>query len=477
MPHLSSLPMPLRLLFKLLRHELPPYAQEPHSMRVRLLLTIGGWSLLLLCGVWGAYYLFHAKWVLMACHAILVTLGVYALIQIKAGRERLVAIVMAHGLLFMLCAICWLDVPIQDAPRSVHMYFLPVAAGASLVFRKETLYLRIVLPFTLLACCLVFASSHLGILKPELIADQEIRLVGAWINNLAALAILGVALIVMQTDITTRHSLYADMREALAQGQFCLHYQPQVDAEGHIFGAEALLRWQHPVRGMIPPGVFIAAAEETGLIQPIGSWVLKEACAQLVKWSKDPSMKHLSIAVNVSASQLRQPDFVQEVIEIVTRSGATPAQLKLELTESMLARDVDTTIQKMNALRAFGISWSLDDFGTGYSSLNYLKRLPFEQLKIDQSFVRDLLTDESDKAIVETLVVLSKNLNMMLIAEGVETVEQLQYLLSKGCMKYQGYLFSKPLPIEAFEQLLPTIPHSQANIQLKAQLSLNLASA
>jgi EAL domain-containing protein (putative c-di-GMP-specific phosphodiesterase class I) len=464
--------MPLRFLLKLLRAELTPYPQEPHNLRVRMLLAIGGWSLITLCSMWAIYYLFHAKWVLMACHATLIALGIYALILINAGRERLVAITMAHGLLVMLSIICWMDVPTQEVPRSVHMYFLPVAAGASLIFRKENLYLRLILPFTLLACCLVFASSHIGIVKPEVIADQEIRLMGAWINNLAALAILGVALIVMQTDITTRHSLYADMREALAQGHFRLHYQPQVDADGHIFGAEALLRWQHPTRGMIPPGVFIAAAEETGLIQPIGTWVLKEACAQLVKWSKDPNMMHLSIAVNVSASQLRQPDFVQEVIEIVTRSGAAPANLKLELTESMLAKDVDTTIQKMKALRTFGISWSLDDFGTGYSSLNYLKRLPFAQLKIDQSFVRDLLTDESDKAIVETLVVLSKNLNMMLIAEGVETTEQLHYLLNKGCMKYQGYLFSKPLPIETFEEFLPAFHESKAYMQLKAQLTL-----
>ncbi|MCB4810300.1 EAL domain-containing protein [Methylovorus menthalis] len=289
-------------------------------------------------------------------------------------------------------------------------------------------------------------------------------------TNLLHLDEAALRLVLQQTPI--RNSLYADMREALAKGHFCLHYQPQVDAEGHIFGAEALLRWQHPTRGMIPPGVFIAVAEETGLIQPIGTWVLKEACAQLVKWSKDPQTAHLSIAVNVSASQLRQPDFVQEVIEIVMRSGATPAHLKLELTESMLAKDVDTTIQKMKALRAFGISWSLDDFGTGYSSLNYLKHLPFEQLKIDQSFVRDLLTNESDKAIVETLVVLSKNLNMMLIAEGVETTEQLNYLLNKGCMKYQGYLFSRPLPINTFEEFLPAFHASKAYMQLRAQLTL-----
>ncbi|MCB5205801.1 putative bifunctional diguanylate cyclase/phosphodiesterase [Methylovorus mays] len=464
--------MQFRLLSRLLKGDFLSYPQEPHNLRVRLLLAIGAWSLIILGGTWGVYYLCHAKWLLMACHLSLVSLGLYALRLINAGRERFVAICMAHGLFVIISMICILDVPIENAVRSVHMYFLPVAAGASLIFRKDNLYLRLILPFIILAACLAFGPSHIGITRPDLIADQEIRSIGAWINNLAALAILGVALIVMQTDITIRNSLYADMREALAKGHFCLHYQPQVDAEGHIFGAEALLRWQHPTRGMIPPGVFIAVAEETGLIQPIGTWVLKEACAQLVKWSKDPQTAHLSIAVNVSASQLRQPDFVQEVIEIVTRSGATPAHLKLELTESMLAKDVDTTIQKMKALRAFGISWSLDDFGTGYSSLNYLKHLPFEQLKIDQSFVRDLLTNESDKAIVETLVVLSKNLNMMLIAEGVETTEQLNYLLNKGCMKYQGYLFSRPLPINTFEEFLPAFHASKAYMQLKAQLTL-----
>lgn len=418
------------------------------------------------------YYVIQCKWLLVMCYLILVSLGIYTLVLINADRIRFVAICLAHALLILLSMICLLDAPIPGVPRSLHMFFLPVAAGASLIFRNENLYLRLILPFLMLTGCIVFASSNIGITQSDLIPIQEIRVIGVWLNNATALLILGLSLIVMQTDITIRNSLYAEMRKALAAGHFRLHYQPQVDAVGHIFGTEALLRWQHPTRGMIPPGVFIAVAEETGLIQPIGTWVLKEACAQLVKWSKDPRMAHLSISVNVSASQLRQPDFVQEVIEIVTRSGAAPAHLKLELTESMLANDVDTTIQKMTALRAFGISWSLDDFGTGYSSLNYLKHLPFEQLKIDQSFVRDLLTNESDKAIVETLVVLSKNLNMMLIAEGVETTEQLNYLLNKGCMKYQGYLFSRPLSIEAFEAFMPVFHESKACMQLKAQLTL-----
>jgi diguanylate cyclase len=454
MPHFKELPTQLRFVSTLFKAEFFQHGQDPHTLRVRLLLAIGAWASLILGTAWGLYYLSQAKWILMACNMSLVLLSLYAVAMINAGRERFAAICMAHGLAAIISLICAFDVPIPGVVRSVHMYFLPVAAGASLVFRKENIYLRIILPLLLLIGCLVFGASDIGIAQPEWVADPSVRAVGAWINHLAALGVLGVALIVMQSDITLRSELFTDMREALAKGHFCLFYQPQVDAQGNVFGAEALLRWEHPIRGMIPPGLFIAAAEETGLILPIGSWVLKKACAQLLSWSEDPIKRDLSISVNISASQLRQPDFVQEVIEIVTRSGVHPGLLKLELTESVFAKEVDMTVQKMRALRDFGISWSLDDFGTGYSSLNYLKHLPFEQLKIDQSFVRDLLTNESDKAIVETLVALSKSMNMLLIAEGVETLEQLDYLLDKGCTKYQGYLFSKPLPIEAFEVFL-----------------------
>lgn len=468
MPHFKNTPLQLRLVAKLFKGELFQFAQDPHQLRVKLLLAIAACASIILGGAWSVYYLWQAKWLLMAFNFSLVILSMLVVTMINAGRDRLAAIFMAHGLALIISVISVFDVPLHGVVRSVHMYYLPIAAGSSLVFRKEGIYLRVIFPLLMLLGCLIFGSSDIGITQASLIANPEIRAVGAWMNNLAALGVLGIALIVMQSDITLRSGLYADMREALAKGHFCLHYQPQVDAQGHIFGAEALLRWQHPEQGLIPPGVFITAAEETGLILPIGNWVLKEACAQLVKWSDHPHLSHLSIAVNVSTSQLRQPDFVQEVQEIVTRSGANPGQIKLELTESMLANEVDDTIQKMRALQAFGMSWSLDDFGTGYSSLNYLKHLPFEQLKIDQSFVRDLLNNESDQAIVDTLVNLGKHLKMTLIAEGVETIEQLEYLHSKGCMKYQGYFFSKPLTVQAFEQLpsplLSPVAHSTSGL-------------
>lgn len=445
--------------------------QDPHILRVRRLLMIGVCVLTLLGCAWGIYDLLHAHWSMLAMHFILTGFGGVLAGLIYSGRVRFAAIIMAHGLLVIISVFAFFDMPGNGLPRSVHMFFLPVAAAATLVFRKDMLYLRVVLPLILLACCLIFGPAPIGMMHHDLTPSPEVLSVRLWINYATALLALGIALLVMQTDITVRHALFTDMRKALADGQFDLHYQPQVDVQGQVFGAEALLRWRHPSRGVIAPGEFITVAEETGLIQPIGAWVLKKACEQLVKWSENPATSHLTISVNVSASQLRQPDFVQEVSEIVSRSGAPHSRLKLELTESILASDVEATIEKMVALRSTGMRWALDDFGTGYSSLKYLKHLPFDQLKIDRSFVNDLLTNSSDKAIVKTLVALSRNLNMMLIAEGVETNEQLDVLLQKGCRHYQGYLFSRPLPLSEFEAFLSSYPDSVAYASLKARMS------
>jgi len=258
----------------------------------------------------------------------------------------------------------------------------------------------------------------------------------------------------MQAVVSARAALEADLRDGLKKAQFLLHYQPQVDAAGRVTGAETLLRWQHSARGLVSPAEFIPLAEDTGLILPLGDWVLENACAQLAAWAADPARAGLSVAVNVSAGQLRQADFVAQVLSALERTGANPKKLKLELTESLLLNDVEDTIVKMSQLKARGIGFSLDDFGTGYSSLSYLKRLPLEQLKIDQSFVRDVLTDPNDAAIARTVVALAKSLGLAVIAEGVETEAQRDFLAGEGCHAYQGYLFSRPLPIAAFEDFL-----------------------
>jgi diguanylate cyclase (GGDEF)-like protein/PAS domain S-box-containing protein len=258
----------------------------------------------------------------------------------------------------------------------------------------------------------------------------------------------------MQEAITARAGMEKDLRKAIEHGDFQLHYQIQVGSSGHIFGAEVLIRWIHPERGMISPLNFIPLAEETGLMLPIGQWVLDTACAQLKIWQQNSLTRDLVLAVNVSAMQFHQDDFVERVLTTVACYDINPRRLKLELTESILIKNISGIISKMEALSKIGIRFSLDDFGTGYSSLQYLKKLPIHQLKIDQSFVRDLITDASDKAIVRTIITMAHSLDIDVIAEGVETQDQRQYLLDNGCTDYQGYLFSKPLPIQEFEALL-----------------------
>ena len=256
----------------------------------------------------------------------------------------------------------------------------------------------------------------------------------------------------MQAVVTARAALEADLREAVLKGQFLLHYQAQVVGDGRVTGVEVLLRWRHPQRGMVSPAEFIPLAEDTGLILPLGHWVLQTACGQLAAWARRPEMAHLSIAVNVSARQFHHQDFVEQVLAVLAQTGANPHRLKLELTESLLVDDVEGVIAKMTALKMKGVGFSMDDFGTGYSSLSYLKRLPLDQLKIDQGFVRDILTDPNDAAIAKMVVVLAESLGLSVIAEGVEIEAQRDFLARHGCHAYQGYLFSRPLPLAQFEE-------------------------
>jgi len=258
----------------------------------------------------------------------------------------------------------------------------------------------------------------------------------------------------MQEIIKERVALEGEIHTAIENQQFQLHYQIQVDDANRPFGAEALIRWLHPERGMVSPAQFIPLAEETGMILPIGQWVLETACAQLRAWQQDAHTRDLVLAVNVSAKQFRQTDFVAQVQAAVQRHAINPALLKLELTESMLLENIEETIATMNALNDVDVQFSLDDFGTGYSSLQYLKRLPLDQIKIDQSFVRDIATDSGDNAVVHAIISMAHSLELDVIAEGVETLEQRQLLLEKGCRRFQGYLFSKPVPIDQLTALL-----------------------
>jgi predicted signal transduction protein with EAL and GGDEF domain len=258
----------------------------------------------------------------------------------------------------------------------------------------------------------------------------------------------------MQEAISSRSKIAGELREALDQNQLRLYYQIQVDRDHNPIGAEALIRWQHPESGYISPTEFIPVAEETGLIHTLGWWVIKTACTQIKAWELSPITCNMIIAVNVSAKQFRKADFAEQVKTAIQLYDINPARLKLEITEGMLLENIDGAIKTMSELRELGVEFSLDDFGTGYSSLQYLKRLPLDQLKIDQSFVRDICNDGNDCAIIGTIIAMAHSLGLDVIAEGVETQEQQQILSSLNCAHYQGYLFSKPVPIEEFEASL-----------------------
>jgi predicted signal transduction protein with EAL and GGDEF domain len=258
----------------------------------------------------------------------------------------------------------------------------------------------------------------------------------------------------MQTALETRAELEADLRHALEKQQFRLYYQIQVDSLHRPLGVEVLLRWEHSERGFVFPDQFIPLAEETGLIVPIGLWVLETACTQLKAWQHDARTRDLTVGVNVSAKQFHQADFVAQIQRVLLESGAKPAQLKLELTESTVLENIEDTISKMREIIKLGVNFSMDDFGTGYSSLSYLKRLPLDQIKIDRSFVRDIASDPNDAAIVHAIIAMSQALGLNVIAEGVETEAQREFLDNHGCHAFQGYLFSKPVPLEQLESLL-----------------------
>ena len=253
----------------------------------------------------------------------------------------------------------------------------------------------------------------------------------------------------LQASVNARAELEKDLRHAIKENQFALYYQPQLD-RGLLIGAEALIRWKHPDQSVVSPADFVPLAEETGLILPMGSWVLDTACTQIAAWANRKEGAHLKIAVNISAREFRQPKFVDHVLMSLDKAGANPANLKLELSEKMFIENVEDIIAKMTKLKAHGVTFSLEDFGTSYSSMTYLKRLPLDQIKIDRSFVGEILVDPISSAVAQAIISFAKAMGLSVIAEGVETEEQRAYLAQIGCHSFQGYLFSHPLPLGEF---------------------------
>ena len=418
--------------------------------RERRMLMLGSAAMLLMGVAWGIFFSAVGNWPLVALDMVLVLGGLCVALLVWRKQPHIASIVSFTTLFTVVCLIAWVfDSSTPQAPRTTHLYLLPLSVAALMAFRSSGVWLR---HGVALACLLAFAvlSVGYGSPLPQYALPQEVRATGAWVQIAASMLILYGMLHVMQNDAAIRSVLETELLHALEQEQFELHYQPQLNSAGRVVGAEALIRWAHPERGLVLPGRFIEAAEQTGLILPIGRWVLHRACEQLRDWAQTPGCAHLHLAVNISQVQFRQKDFVAEIVALIDRYGIDASLLELEITESMLVQDLSDIVHKMTALRGRGVSFSLDDFGTGYASLNHLKNLPLNQLKIDQSFVRDLLTDANDASIARTVIALGHNLGLSVIAEGVESREQRDFLASCGCELFQGFLFSRALPAAAF---------------------------
>jgi EAL domain-containing protein (putative c-di-GMP-specific phosphodiesterase class I) len=429
-----------------------------HALRMRRTLLILGGACILSGVGWGTAFGMGGAWAMVVVELGLVLVGVTAIVLVRRGRQRLAAGLMISSLAAWLMVLCLaLDIPTPAAPRASHHYFLIMGMTAFLMFRGEKPWIRHGVPLASFAAYFLFASTYWVWNTPYAMPyriPEEMRATATWATNAVAFGVMYAMLWVMQADLKEQHALLSELRKALAERQLALHYQPQVDADGRVVGAEALLRWQHPQLGRVSPVDFIPVAEQSGLILPVGHWVLGTACAQLVQWAERPQTAHLVLAVNVSAQQFHQPDFVAQVMSVLERSGARASRLKLELTESMLVNDMDDIIAKMTLLKSHGVGLSLDDFGTGYSSLSYLKKLPVDQLKVDKSFVDEVLTSARGAAIVRTVVGLAQSMGLSVIAEGVETEAQRVFLAGLGCPAYQGYLACPPVPIERFEAFL-----------------------
>ena len=407
-------------------------------------MLFAGSGLLMLLGMgWGIFFASIGAWIIVVMDVAMLLLGATIATLTRYKRTRIASFLMVGGMYLVIGSVCLLfDVPSAWVPRSTH-HFLIVLAICSLLFLRND---HAVFRFAITALCLisfvVLASHPADFGSPYRLPDS-VRLTGTWVNNFFAALGLYLLFHITVSELTEHSSLELDLRKAIGNNELFLLYQPQVTSQGHVLGAEALVRWFHPRRGLIGP---------TGLILPLGAWVLRTACAQLVAWSMQPKMAELTLSVNVSVHQFRQPDFVEHVQSALEHSGVRSQRLKLELTESTLVHDIEDIVAKMHAIRALGVGFSLDDFGTGYSSLNYLKRLPLDQLKIDQSFVRDVLTDASDASIARMVISLGKSLGFNVIAEGVETQGQREFLVNNDCHTFQGYLFSKPLPADQFRE-------------------------
>ncbi len=420
--------------------------------RARTLLLATGIILCVLGLGWSLYFALQGAGRIVAMESVLVLLGAIVIATTRMGRVRAASWIAFGGLFVYLCLFTvLLDAQAPGIPRSTHLFLLVLAASAHYVFRTEPTWLRYGCVCLFLVAFVVFAALP-GTAMPEHAIPDDMRRSAIWFNVAMVAISLLIVLWLAESDGMAHRSLHRALRDALSGRHFVLHYQPQLDTHGRIIGAEALLRWQDPAKGMVAPGEFIQAAEETGFILPLGQWVLSTACEQLAAWQRLPEFASLRLSVNVSVLQLQQPDFVPQLLGILQHHGTDPSKLTLELTESVLMHDIAEAAGKLRTISDTGVRLSLDDFGTGYSSLSYLGRMPLDELKIDRAFTAAIDDNPDAATIIRNLLQLGHDLGMDVIAEGIERPEQHAFLIRQGCRMFQGYLLGKPMDIDAFQQ-------------------------
>ena len=423
-----------------------------YSQRLQFMYRLASLLIIALGIGWGLAFAAMHWWRLAAMEFALAIVGLGSLLLI--AKARFAAALLATQVAFLAFAIvfCLLfDVPNANVPRVSQLYLLVLAMVGYINYLHTPSRLQVALIVASVLAFIVLSSTMWSLPFAEPIPDA-LRVRGAWINVVLAVVMLCGCIYVMQRESAQDSRLFRELRSALWDEEFVLHYQPQVDSGGTTLGAEALIRWQHAKRGLVLPGAFLPAAEQAGLMPRIGGWVLTEACRTLASWAREPRTARLALSINVSADQFLMEDFERLVLDTVQAHGVEPSRLKLELTESMVVGDVAAVARRMEVLQAAGIVLALDDFGTGYSSLGQLRNLPFEELKLDRSFVLGALASPRGATLARNIVQLGHDLGLTVMAEGVETEEQYRFLLGCGCTEFQGRYFGYPMPLGEFEQ-------------------------
>jgi EAL domain-containing protein (putative c-di-GMP-specific phosphodiesterase class I) len=400
---------------------------------------------------WALFFAIQGHWLLTGSQVIVT--GVAALCVVMAKRGQLARALILTQVVFLvsIALLCLaFDIPSAQVPRVSHIFFLVLAMVGYLNFKRQPSHAQLVLVGASLVAFVALSSTSLS-LPFAMPIEDAVRVHGAWVNAGMATAMLVACVYFFQFELERTDRRSAELKAALWAREFELFYQPQVDRAGTLLGAEALLRWKHPTRGYVSPAEFIPLAEETGLMNDIGHWVMETAFGTLQRWGRQAETRHLTLSVNVSASQFLDEDFEQAVVQLLDRFQFDPTRLKLEITESVMVTNADLVVAKMQILRGIGIGLALDDFGTGYSSLAYLRSLPLSQLKIDRSFVKDATVNERSASLARSIVQLGRDLDLTVLAEGVETREQFTFLSECGCEEFQGFYFGRPVPLAEFD--------------------------